>query len=295
MKRVLTAVVLIPIVFAILFLAPPWLFIACLGVIAVLATREFLQIGKLHGCLVFDRTVLILVALGYAAGTIASTLSGGDDPSAPFVVVFMLFFLVAPFLLLVAALGAREQSRTLPGVALSYFAFFYVALPLASLQVLRELSGHGDFFVLVVLITVWSGDIAAFYVGSNFGRHKLAPTISPGKSWEGTLASFLVATGACWALLHWMGPKMPAFRASSSEQLVAPPAVVALGIGACINVAAQLGDLIESMMKRGAGIKDSGSLLPGHGGVLDRIDALLFAAPTGMLLFIVAHDFFLHY
>ena len=295
MKRVLTAVVLIPVVLAILFLAPTWLFIACLGVIAILATREYLHIGELHGCLVFDRTILILTAIGFAAGALASTLTGGDDPSGPFVAAFLVFFLAAPFLLLVVALREPDLRRALPGAALSYFSFYYVGLPLASLQVLREVSGHGAFFVMVLLITVWVGDIAAFYVGVNFGRHKLAPVISPGKTWEGTLASFLAATAACWALLHWVGPRIPLFRASSSEQLVAPPVFVALGIGASINVAAQLGDLVESMMKRGAGIKDSGSLLPGHGGVLDRIDALLFAAPVAMLLFILARDFCLQY
>ena len=174
-------------------------------------------------------------------------------------------------------------------------SFFYISLPLVSLQVLRELSGHGDFLVMVMLITVWVGDMAAFYIGSNLGRHKLAPLISPGKTWEGTAASLFAATAVCWALLSWVAPRMPVFRGSSPGTLVEPPFWVALGIGASINVAAQLGDLVESMMKRGAGIKDSGSLLPGHGGVLDRIDAMLFAAPVAMLLFILARDSFLQY
>jgi len=123
--------------------------------------------------------------------------------------------------------------------------------------------------VLVWLIAiVWANDAAAFFVGSRFGRHKLAPRISPGKSWEGTIAGLFVAgiLGGAFASAFGMSP--------------------AGGIifGIVVSIASQAGDLYESTLKRTAGVKDSGSVLPGHGGVLDRFDGLLFAAPLGYVL-----------
>jgi phosphatidate cytidylyltransferase len=159
-------------------------------------------------------------------------------------------------------------------------------MPLALLFVVRELWA-GAFLLLYLLLVVWTGDTLAYYAGRAFGRHKLAPRISPGKTWEGAIASLVAAVT--------VGGLMFSYAAQISGWLYhaglvtrrhaylakAPPGIAAVVIlSAAINLAAQLGDLIESLIKRGAGIKDSGALLPGHGGILDRIDGLLFAAPV---------------
>jgi phosphatidate cytidylyltransferase len=135
----------------------------------------------------------------------------------------------------------------------------------------------GPSLLLLLLLVVWSGDTAAFYVGKSIGRRKLAPNLSPNKTWEGTAASIagsLVITSVLIQLAKYLtgrGIDLLAYPGSVWSWLV---------LAIVLNVAAQLGDLAESALKRGAGVKDSGTLLPGHGGVLDRIDALLLAAPV---------------
>src|SRR5262249_42784887 len=139
--------------------------------------------------------------------------------------------------------------------------------------------------VILVLFSVWAGDIAAYYVGRGFGKHKLAPVVSPNKSWEGAIASVIGSIALTALVFHfqrqingllreeyWLFPYPSWGRQPSWVQIVL--------LGILTNVAAQFGDLFESALKRGAGVKDSGTLLPGHGGVLDRIDALLFAIPV---------------
>jgi phosphatidate cytidylyltransferase len=127
------------------------------------------------------------------------------------------------------------------------------------------------------MCVVWAGDITALYVGRAWGRHKLAPNLSPNKTWEGaigSLAGSLVAAGGLWSLAAWL-------ETLNSARLSYPDEVGYWLVLACVvNAAAQVGDLAESALKRSAGVKDSGNLLPGHGGVLDRIDALLLAAPV---------------
>jgi phosphatidate cytidylyltransferase len=130
------------------------------------------------------------------------------------------------------------------------------------------------------MLVVWSGDIFAYFVGKTFGRHKMAPRISPGKTWEGAAASMFASVGVGLLLSLFWGQKIPPlfqnYQAFVSWGMSSP----ILAVSALLNIAAQLGDLVESAIKRGAGVKDSGAILPGHGGMLDRIDALLFAAPV---------------
>jgi phosphatidate cytidylyltransferase len=159
----------------------------------------------------------------------------------------------------------------------------------ASLSMLIPLRSDMTKSVLVVFIlfSVWAGDIAAYYVGKNFGRHKLAPVVSPNKSWEGAIASVLASVGVAILVLHFRAVLKEWFSDGGTFVWIDtfPPVwplslFHALILGVLTNVAAQFGDLFESALKRGAGVKDSGTLLPGHGGILDRIDALLFAIPV---------------
>jgi phosphatidate cytidylyltransferase len=161
----------------------------------------------------------------------------------------------------------------------------------------------GWFFVILLFFVVWSGDIFAYYVGRTYGLHKLAPRVSPAKSWEGSVASVIgaaaVSVALCMAAAH-IEVGLVALRlvpTNSPEyfqtMLGPPPVWVPILFAVIINPIAQIGDLVESMIKRGAGVKDSGALIPGHGGLLDRIDALLFAAPVAAILFALTEPYFL--
>jgi len=145
----------------------------------------------------------------------------------------------------------------------------------------------GAFWLLYLLLVVWSGDIFAYFVGKSVGRHPMAPRISPKKTWEGAAAS-LVASLIIGSLLFTYALPISSFllrlgliqRRDGLFGLERPELWPIILLTVALNVAAQLGDLVESLIKRGAGVKDSGNILPGHGGMLDRIDALLFAAPV---------------
>ena len=152
----------------------------------------------------------------------------------------------------------------------------YVAYPLTllPLMVARE---NGPTLLLFLMLVVWTGDIAALYAGRSLGRRKLAPALSPNKTVEGAVASLVgsvLIAAALAAVCNAVG------RHGSTVLHISQPLWQTLLLAVLVNLAAQIGDLLESALKRGAGIKDSGSLLPGHGGILDRIDALLVAAPV---------------
>jgi len=145
----------------------------------------------------------------------------------------------------------------------------------------------GAFLILYLLLVVWSGDIFAYFVGKSMGRHLMAPRISPKKTWEGAAASLIASLAVGGSLFYYASQVSTAFlqwgliqRRDGMFGLERPALLPILLLTAALNIAAQLGDLVESIIKRGAGVKDSGSILPGHGGMLDRIDALLFAAPV---------------
>jgi phosphatidate cytidylyltransferase len=190
------------------------------------------------------------------------------------------------FLFLALAMRREPLSTGFPAAAAATFGFVYVTIPLAMLVQLRQ-QGSGAFLILYILIVVWMGDTAAYYTGRALGRHKLAPRISPGKTREGTASSFVVAIVCGTLLFAYSRPisnGLISVGLLTPAQAYLPPQVPPLWhfavLSAAINIAAQIGDLAESVLKRGAGVKDSGTILPGHGGMLDRIDALLFAAPV---------------
>ncbi len=166
-----------------------------------------------------------------------------------------------------AVLMARAPvEQAAPAMGALAFGALYLGLPLAAVA---ELQGRAPWLLFLLLAVVWLGDSAAYYVGTRFGRHRLAPVVSPNKSWEGALASLAAAVVAAAAWSAWRGGSVD---------------VLLVGLAVVTSAAAQIGDLVESMLKRGAGVKDSGALLPGHGGFFDRLDALLFAAPVWWLL-----------
>ena len=194
----------------------------------------------------------------------------------------------------------KDLRDGLASVAGSIFGVLYVGFSLSFLVSLRS-----DFEIslfVFLLFSVWAGDIAAYYVGKNLGKHKLAPVVSPNKSWEGAIASIVASITVAVLIMHFRPQLIHLIlrmRGASEDQwetferYYAPVRLIhVLCLGIATNVAAQFGDLFESGLKRSAGVKDSGNILPGHGGLLDRIDALLFAIPvvwyyatqTGLLL-----------
>jgi phosphatidate cytidylyltransferase len=297
-KRVLTAVILIPIVVLALFKAPLWLFTLLVLGVALLAAREYIGMARVAAFQPFEAAIYFFLLCGFGLMAYESVNALDYAPGA--ILGFIVLVTFCPFVFMLGALR-RHSSNAISDSAVSYLVLPYVGLPLASLGVLRS-DRNGAVFLLFLMLLVWCGDIAAYYVGRAIGRHKLAPRISPGKTWEGTIASVIGAVIAGMLLFHYINPIADAFHhlhllptsnghifgssVSGSQMPVAPFWFIAL-FAVCVNVAAQLGDLVESALKRGAGVKDSGTLLPGHGGVLDRIDALLFALPVGLIFYII--------
>jgi len=263
MKRILTSVVLIPLVLVLVFLGSRWLVTLATAVLAALAAWEYLGMAERSGTR--PPRIAVLVA-------IAALFLGNFFYFEETAVIFGVLSLG----LLVCCTFSSAIEMVMADAAISVFCFFYVGLTLLALPALRE-EANGPSLVVFLLFVVWAGDIAALYVGSSLGRHKLAPSISPNKTWEGAAGSVvgsLLAAGGLLALANW-------FTQLNSAKLSYPEEFwYWLVLAVVVNVAAQLGDLAESALKRSAGVKDSGTLLPGHGGVLDRIDALLIAAPV---------------
>jgi phosphatidate cytidylyltransferase len=259
MKRVITAAVLIPLVLLLLLKGSFPMLVAATALVAELASWEYLAIAD---CQRSQRT-LVLIAIGVLfAATFFSPA-----------VILPALGLCSLVLVLVCSFGLPIE-RVLRDSAFSIFPLLYIGLTLVTLPLLW-VQPNGPSLLIFLFCIVWTGDTAALYVGRNLGRHKLAPQISPNKSWEGSAGSlagslliavllfFLSRWGESGAVLHYPGPLTRW-----------------LAMAVLLNVFAQVGDLVESAIKRGAGVKDSGAMLPGHGGILDRIDALLLAAPA---------------
>jgi phosphatidate cytidylyltransferase len=303
-KRVATAAVLIPIVILALFKAPLWLFTILVFGVAVLAAHEYFGIVKAQGFRPFAAASYVLFALSFGTLFALAYFASIDyvEGAGGLALLVMLgllgglglIALVAALVLLLGGLGRDRLSSALPDAAVTFMALPYIAFTLGVLLVLRAPS-NGALYVLYLMLLVWCGDIAAYYVGRAIGKHKLALRVSPGKSWEGAIASVVGGIIVGILLFHFSAPITAALRSvhllaqndpAGSEPSSYVPLWLIVLFAICVNVAAQLGDLVESALKRGAGVKDSGTLLPGHGGVLDRIDALLFALPVGLMFYV---------
>jgi phosphatidate cytidylyltransferase len=257
MKRVITAAVLIPLVLLLLFKGSYLMVVLVTALVAMLAAWEYSAIADCHGSQIPRALLLISTLLLFAAILRSPTL--------------VLPVLAACSLTLLIVCSFRSPlERVLADTAFSVFGLIYCGLTLASVPLVWVQQPGGPSQVVFLLCIVWAGDVAALYVGRSFGRHRLAPQISPQKSWEGSAASLVGSLLVAFVLV---------FFARGSLRYPGPLAWW-LALAAGLNVLAQVGDLVESAVKRGAGVKDSGTLLPGHGGILDRIDAILLAAPA---------------
>jgi phosphatidate cytidylyltransferase len=248
MKRVLTAAVLAPLICWVVLGSASLPFTIALNLVAFFCYLEYVQLTRLWPSLP--------AVIGYAAG-MALLWIPSFDPA----------ILVATGLIVLAlSLRAESMAAVLPLAAAVLFGVLYCFGPWRCAEAIRSLSPAGPYLLLYALALNWIGDMAAFYVGSRWGKRKLAPRISPGKSWEGSIGSVTASVLFGVVFLNYFVPGL------------ALGEVAAVSVAA--NIAGQLGDLCESALKRGVGVKDSGTLLPGHGGWLDRVDSSLFALPV---------------
>ena len=275
-KRMATAVVLIPFVVGLVLWGSTAIVSIAIALVTLLALFEYFALGEAIGhrayrfwsaaCALLLVFVQWFVSSGSAYGmprrlTVHREIDYLYGISPTIEDVFLVFVLGIAALTL---LTKRPLVEGLPAAGISSSGFILVAFPLSYAVRLHGLRTQGPVLLLFAMVIVWVSDTAAYFVGRSIGRHALAPHLSPKKTWEGTIAGFLGSLAVGFAFARWLNV----------------PLVHLLGMAAAGNVAGQVGDLLESAYKRSAGVKDSGSLLPGHGGVLDRIDALILAIPV---------------
>ena len=282
MKRILTATILILVVFALIFFGNIWLMTLFSVIVAELAAYEYLKLAAVgaesHGLKL--RIPIWWMALGTALAFVVTL------PNFP--VEAQLPVLSALTIALFAWNGFRSPLiQVLPDTAQGLFGLIYIAYPLTLIPLLWK-QEDGPALVVFLMVCVWAGDIAALYIGRAFGKRKLAPRLSPGKTWLGSGASILGSMLAA-ALVIYIADLLTARGITILH--ISEPLWQSLVLAAILNIAAQLGDLLESAIKRGAGVKDSGTILPGHGGILDRIDALLLAAPVLWFILLLKDHF----
>jgi phosphatidate cytidylyltransferase len=246
MMRIATALVLIPLVVWVVLAGPLWTLLALMTAVGLIAFYEFDNLAAAQGV---ARSGLAGMAAGLA-------LLFAPEPAWVTIVLVGLALM---------ALGLRQPdfSKALPGAATALLGVVYIFGAWRSGLALRQINPH---WLMIALLVSWAGDTAALYIGRAFGRHKLAPRVSPSKTWEGSIGSVAGGVLAAGVYAHFLIPSAPVWAV--------------LAVAAAGNIAGQVGDLCESAFKRGAGVKDSGTTLPGHGGWLDRIDSSLFSIPA---------------
>jgi phosphatidate cytidylyltransferase len=255
-RRVYTAVIFVPLFYALVRYASPIAFFALVGAAALLAVAEFY---RLH----FREEGLPSAVMTFGFGATALVLASFQWPGGVSDRTIILIIVAGALL---HRLGARRTiTQGLTDPAIVAFGPLYVGLCLGHLLLTRALP-DGEFLIFGLFLITWVADTGAYYAGTSLGRHKLAPSISPNKTIEGLAGGLAAALLASFLAQAWFLPSW------TSADCVA--------LACLLTVTGLLGDLTESAMKRGAGVKDSGSLIPGHGGMLDRLDSLLFAAPA---------------
>jgi phosphatidate cytidylyltransferase len=262
MRRVLTALVAVPLALLAVFRLPlGWFFVAMVLLLEV-AVLEYTRLGRQIAAGV-PLWVMMLVVPPVALAGCMEILGSWLGPGWAW--MFFAAAIVPIGFGSLALFSKAPLAESLGGLGLLAIGLPYFSLPIIALTHLK----WGDpWMLLMMLAVIWVGDTFAYYFGTKWGRHKLAPVVSPHKSWEGAIAGFVGSMLAAGLFLWWR----PSFDSTG-----------VLALAAVTAVAAQVGDLVESLIKRAAGVKDSGRLLPGHGGVFDRIDGLLFAAPVWYL------------
>lgn len=254
-QRVYAALIFLPLFYLLVRYLPPIAFFALVVAAAALAVTEFYRFHFRDGA--------APAATGFGLAATGLLLASLQWPGWAPERAVLLAILVA--LVTSRLLSSRGLKQSLIDAAVLVFGVLYVGLTLGHLLLTRALDG-GVYLIFFVFLVTWAGDTGAYYAGVSLGRHQLTPQISPNKTVEGLLGGLVLAVAAAWAGRAWF---LPSFSALDC-----------VATGVLLTAAGVMGDLTESAMKRSAGVKDSGMLIPGHGGMLDRLDSLLFTAPV---------------
>ena len=272
MKRILTAIVLIALVVALVLSGKLWMISLLTAVVAALAAMEFRQLAAATRSTVPLWWTIAAIALFFAA-----TFYRPQDTIAAVSFAILVLFAWNTF--------RTPLDCVLSETAAGLLILLYIAYPLTLIPQIW-IHEDGIALLLFLFLCVWSGDIAALYIGRRFGKRKFAPRLSPNKTWEGAFASVFASIIFGMALVLG-GDYLSAHGSNITVLHTSEPWWFMLLLAILLNAAAQFGDLLESGLKRGANIKDSGTMLPGHGGILDRIDALLLAAPVFWFVIVI--------
>jgi phosphatidate cytidylyltransferase len=278
LARILTASILIPIVVALVWWGPPPLLAVVAAGVALLALAEFFKLGERVGLRAFYKWTMVCAAglfySQYSQGLIETHEFGhgvyiaraGGVVAVSVESIFLIFLFGAASIVLAMR---RPLQESMAAISLSSAALVFLALPFSYVVRIDEIERTGRELILFTLCLIWAGDMLAYFVGRLLGRLPMAPALSPKKTWEGALANLIGSLLVAVGFAYWM-------QLNFSTLLI---------IGALANIAGQMGDLLQSAFKRGAAVKDSGTLLPGHGGMLDRIDSLVLASPVVWVAF----------
>jgi len=257
MHRELSAIIAIPLVLWAIILAPGWVFLLLLDLVILVAADELLKMAESSG-IPLQRKISLLALMSFLGAAYFNSL--------PAMAALLLAWALLLPVIQVFRPGSPDGS--LRGVAVPLFVILSIGAAGSSLGWLKSMAPDGTTGIKVLLLflfTIWIGDSGAYYLGKNFGRHKMAPILSPKKTWEGLVGGILTSfIGA--AVFHLLFPLPFGWM----------PVLI---IAAILSIAAPVGDLVESIFKRDTGVKDSSNLIPGHGGLLDRTDSLFFSAP----------------
>ncbi len=252
-KRVISGLLFLPVFYLVVWKLPPIYFAVLVALAALTGQFEFYRMVK-------NRGIRPLVVLGMLLGGLIVILLPGMNG-----IVFITFSL---FLVLIGRLFAlRPVEGAIEDISATFLGIFYVALLFGfQIAIRTPPTPNGKQWIVFLYFVIWATDIGAYSIGIPFGKHKLFPKISPKKSVEGLIGGFVAAVAMALLCRVWFMPPMEIGEAA--------------GLGALLAGVGTIGDLVESMLKRSTGVKDSGTIIPGHGGMLDRMDSMLFAAPV---------------
>lgn len=262
-QRILTALILAPVAIACLFFLPPLGFAIFVGLVVTVGAWEWANFANISS----------MGRYGYAAFVAVLLFASYFLPS--------LFILIAGGLWWIAAFFLMRQYPQATDLwagklTIGLIGLLVLVPGFVSLLVLKS-TANANFLILLLFFLIWGADIGAYFTGRAFGKHKLAPSVSPGKTWEGFYGGLVIAFGIGVAMLLWL----------DKPDLTDPSGWLFLAGMVLVTMVSVLGDLVQSMFKRNRGVKDSSNLLPGHGGFLDRIDSLLSAGPVFALLILL--------
>ncbi|HLP27985.1 MAG TPA: phosphatidate cytidylyltransferase [Candidatus Didemnitutus sp.] len=276
-KRILVGLVGIPVAIGVVFLGG-WLYMGAIVILTFLALKELYGLAESKHVepnvilgLIWSAGMQIVIAR-------AVIVDPGGVGALQAAMTVALFMAIGTIVTLTFELF-RARANALLNTALTVFGVCYISLSLSSLLLLRQTNAEsfsgtwgdlGTSLVATLFVSIWAADSVAYFVGMSIGKHKLFPRVSPKKSWEGAIGGLVGSTLAFYGMALWMMP-----------QLDSP---LAAACGAMVGIVGPLGDLAESLLKRDAVVKDSSGLLPGHGGVFDRFDSMLFAAPVMVVI-----------